>query len=103
MKDQIRKWLVEQVGEEDQTLLETIYADYVSTVGEQLTKAEVEIARGDFAALDVTAHTLKGSTSTVGDTETYDAVMALRDAAKASDSAAAQTALSRLLELTAQM
>lgn len=99
MKDLVRKWLTDQVGDEDETLLETIYGDYVETVREQLVKAEDEIARGDFVALDATAHTLKGATLSVGDTETYDAVMALRDAAKESNAAAAKLALAHLVSM----
>lgn len=96
MKDLVRKWLTDQVGDDDETLLETIYGDYVETIREQLVKAEGEIASGDFVALDVTAHTLKGATLTVGDMETYEAVIALRDAAKGSNAAAAKQALVHL-------
>lgn len=99
MKDLVRKWLTDQVGDEDETLLETIYGDYVDTICEQLVKAKGEIARGDFIALDVTAHTLKGATLTVGDTETYEAVIALRDAAKGSNATAASLALARLVAM----
>lgn len=102
MKAQVRAWLAEQIGE-DEELLQSLYAEYVSALTELFAKAKGEIAAGDYVALNKTAHTLKGSTSTVGDTEMFDAVLVLRDAAKASDGAGAVAALTRLESLKAAL
>ncbi|MDO5318032.1 MAG: Hpt domain-containing protein [bacterium] len=92
----MKKWLSEQVGD-DEFLLQTLYDDYRGTLAKQLAQARSDMAASDFAALDRTAHAMKGATLTVGDEEMLQAVLALRDAAKASDLAGAISA-SVLLE-----
>ena len=66
MKECVKKWLTEQVGD-DEFLLQTLYDDYRGTLTKQLAQARSDMAGGDFAALDRTAHAMKGATLTVGD------------------------------------
>ena len=104
MKDMIRKWLVREVlGTEDEEMLQSLYDSYLATLDGEIAKARTQTSDGEFAALDRTAHTLKGVTLAVGDTETYDAVIKLRDAAKASDAAAASSAVAALESLRAAL
>ena len=93
MNANVREWLVNEViGMEDEELLASLYADYLFTFDDVITSARLQIASGDFAELDVTAHTLKGASLAVGDTEVYEASLVLRDAAKASDAAGVASA-----------
>lgn len=102
MKECVKNWLTTQVGD-DEFLLQTLYDDYRGTLEKQLAQARTEMAGGDYAALDRTAHAMKGATLTVGDEEMLQAVLALRDAAKASDLSGAVTAASKLDELIAAL
>ena len=102
MKECVKKWLSEQVGD-DEFLLQTLYDDYRGTLVKQLDQARADMAAGDYAALDRTAHAMKGATLTVGDEEMLQAVLALRDAAKASDLAGAVSASVQLETLIAQL
>ena len=102
MNKTVRDWLVQKViGAEDEEMLALLYGDYISTLDVEIPKACALAAAGNFAELDVTAHTLKGATMAVGDTEMYDTVIKLRDAAKASDGASASDAASMLVALRA--
>ena len=102
MKACVKKWLADQVGD-DEALLQTLYDDYRGTLAKQLAQARTDMAANDFAALDRTAHAMKGATLTVGDEEMLQAVLALRDAAKASDLTGAVTASVQLETLIAQL
>jgi len=100
MNAKVREWLVNEVlGMEDEEMIASLYSDYLATLDGEIEKAKGEICGGDFQNLDVTAHTLKGSTLTVGDTEMYESVIRLRDAAKASDSPGASAALAEIVAL----
>ena len=102
MNAQVREYLINEVlGMEDDEMLVSLYGDYLATLDGEIANMRNQIAAGDFAMLDKTAHTLKGSTATVGDTEMYDAVIRLRDAAKASDSAGASSAAAEIESLRA--
>ena len=103
MKACVRKWLAEQVGMEDEELLQSLYDDYRNTVSEQLQQAMLDLEASDFQALDRTAHALKGAVLTVGDQEMLQEVLAMRDAAKASDAAAATAAAERIAALLADL
>ena len=102
MNAMVREYLVREVlGIEDEEMLQSLYADYLSTIDEGIADMRNQLAAGDFATLDQTAHTMKGATSTVGDREMFDAVIRLRDAAKASDPAAASSAAAEIETLRA--
>jgi len=93
MNAAVREYLISKViGMEDEEILESLYSDYLSSLDAGISDMRSQLASGDFPMLDKTAHTLKGATSTVGDTEMFDAVIRLRDAAKASDAAGASSA-----------
>lgn len=103
MKETVRNWLAEQVGADDVELLQSLYDDYRATLDEQLAQARRDLAGSDFAALDRTAHALKGAVLTVGDQEMLAAVLAMRDAAKASNLAEAERAADRIAALVAEL
>ena len=103
MKACVRNWLAEQVGMEDEELLQSLYDDYRNTVSEQLQQAMLDLEAADFQALDRTAHALKGAVLTVGDQEMLQEVLAMRDAAKASDGAGALAAAERVAGLLSEL
>ena len=102
MNSIVREYLIREVlGMEDEEMLQSLYGDYLFTLDEGISDMRNQLASGDFAMLDKTAHTLKGATSTVGDNEMFDAVIRLRDAAKTSDSAGASSAAAEIESLRA--
>lgn len=102
MNAAVRGYLVEKViGMEDEEILESLYGDYLSSLDAGISDMRGQLASGDFVMLDKTAHMLKGATSTVGDAEMFDAVIRLRDAAKASDAAGASSAAAEIESLRA--
>ena len=103
MKETVRNWLAEQVGMDDEALLQSLYDDYRSTISEQMEQARRDLAASDYEALDRTAHALKGAVLTVGDQEMLAAVLAMRDAAKASDLAGAAAATDGISALAAEL
>ena len=103
MKESVRNWLAEQVGMDDEALLQSLYDDYRGTVSEQLEQAGRDLDAGDFEGLDRTAHALKGAVLTVGDQEMLREVLAMRDAAKVSDGVAAAAAAERIALLLAEL
>ena len=102
MKASIKTWLTEQIGA-DEALLQMLYDEYRTTITTQLAQARTDLAAADFPALDRTAHALKGAALATGDNEMLEPVLALRDAAKASDGAAAATAVEKIAALAAQL
>ena len=70
---------------------------------QQLEQARRDLLAGDFAGLDRTAHALKGAALTVGDQEMLAEVLAMRDAAKASDGLNATAAADRIAALSAAL
>lgn len=100
MSKQIEDWLLQQFAG-DRATLDMIYAEYLSSTADQLAKARMARAAGDFPLLDRIAHTLKGNALMVGDQVLTDAAIALRDAAKAADGAAVDCALDTLAQIDA--
>ena len=102
MKECVKNWLTAQVGD-DEAVLQSLYEDYRGTMVDRAAQARRDIAAADCAALDRTAHALKGAVLTVGDNEILPDVLALRDAAKAGDLVAAAAALDRVEALGAAL
>ena len=84
MKECCERYLNEQFGDDAETV-NTIYAEYVSSVGVKAAEAESALAVGAWDALDKVAHTIKGNSLAVGDQQMADTAIALRDAAKLQD------------------
>jgi len=98
MKDDVRKWLSEQFGDETETIA-IVWNEYLGETTKQLAAARDALAAADYPALDRIAHTLKGNALIVGDGALVTAAVALRDAAKAGDGAGAAEAIGRLAAL----
>lgn len=100
MTKQVEAWLTEQFGGDRETM-DMIYGEYLTATADQLEKGRAARAAGDYPLLDRIAHTLKGNALMVGDQLSADAAIALRDASKISDGAAADQALDALAKLDA--
>ena len=95
MKDDVRQWLNDQFGGDEETIA-AVWEEYLGSAAEKITEGRAALAASDFPLLDRIAHTLKGNALMVGDQTSAMAGIALRDAAKASDPTAAAKALDRL-------
>lgn len=94
MKDVVKSYLLKEFG--DASVAEEIYAEYRSSTQPKIDESVQALAARDFVLLDRAAHALKGNALMIGDPGALAAALALRDAAKAQDAAAAQAALTRV-------
>lgn len=97
MKQCCRDYLMEQFGDED--VIGEIYEEYVNSVHEKLPEIEAALATENWSAVDAQAHALKGNALAVGDTEVADTAIALRSAAKMSETDNGRALLEKLKEL----
>ena len=95
MKDDVRQWLNDQFGGDEETIA-AVWEEYLGSAAEKIAEGRAALAASDFPLLDRIAHTLKGNALMVGDQTSAMAGIALRDAAKASDPTAAAKALDNL-------
>lgn len=102
MKPCCKAFLNEQFGGDEEIVAE-IYAEYVSSLHAKAKEAAERLAAGDWTRLDESAHTIKGNALVAGDTETADAAIALRGAAKLGDIPRAGELVARINELAAQL
>lgn len=72
MKQEIFAYLKDQVGADDNDLLESLYMEYCNTLREKIAAIETCYASGDLAELKRIAHSLKGDTAVVGDNVTHE-------------------------------
>ena len=101
MKDDVRQWLNEQSGGDEETIA-AVWGEYLNSAAEKIAEGRAALAAFDFPLLDRIAHTLKGNALMVGDQASVAAGVALRDAAKASDPTAAERALDQIAALDAE-
>lgn len=84
MKECCRKYLGKMLGD-DMEVVNVIYAEYVSSIGDKMAEADAAVAAGAWTALDKVAHAIKGNALTVGDQQMADTAIELRNAAKLQD------------------
>ena len=84
MKECCRKYLGEQLGG-DMEIINEIYAEYVSSIGDKMAEAAAAAAAGAWDTLDKVGHAIKGNALTAGDQQMADVAIALRSAAKSQD------------------
>ena len=84
MKECCEKYLNEQFGN-DAEVVNSIYAEYVSSVNVKAAEADAALAAGAWDALDRVAHTIQGNSLAVGDQQMADTAIELRSAAKLQD------------------
>ena len=102
MKDCCKDYLNEQFGG-DADIIESVYALYVESVGEKLAEAKAALAGGDWAKLDVAAHTLKGNALAAGDKPLAEVAITLRNAAKLQATEHAAQLISQLEKLSFEL
>ena len=102
MKECCRKYMIEQFGD-DPEVVESIYAEYVSSIGAKMVEADAALAAGAWDALDKVAHTIKGNSLAVGDQQMADAAIALRSAAKLQEHNQAAQLIANMKALAVQL
>ena len=83
MKQCCKDYLLEQFGDED--VIKEIYEEYIKSIREKIPEIESALAAENWSALDQLAHALKGNALATGDSDTANAAIALRSAAKMSE------------------
>lgn len=96
MKQCCKDYLTEQFGDEE--VVQEIYAEYVKSIQEKLPELEAALTAENWTALDSLAHAVKGNALAAGDTDSANAAIALRAAAKMSDKNDARAQLDKLIE-----
>lgn len=102
MKDCCRIYLDEQFGG-DADVIDEIYNEYVSSVGEKLGDAASARAANEWERLDRVAHTIKGNALAAGDNAMAETAIALRKASALKDASEADALISRLRELQKEL
>lgn len=101
MKEEAKTWLDEQFGGDEETIA-AVWSEYLGSTAEKIAETRAALEALDFPLLDRVAHTLKGNALMVGDQLLAQAAIALRDAAKKSDAAAAKAEIDRIAALDAE-
>lgn len=102
MKPCCKTYLDEQFGG-DPEIIGEIYAEYVNSLQAKLAEGEAMLAAGNWDKLDKAAHTIKGNALAVGDSETAETAIALRNSAKLQCAEDAEALLSRIRALSARL
>lgn len=102
MKACCKAYLAEQF-DGDEGVMEEIYAEYRSSMGEKIGEIALATGRGDWEAVDRLAHAVKGNALAVGDQATADTAIELRGAAKLGDAGHADACIGRLKALSAEL
>lgn len=102
MKECCRRYMTEQFGD-DAEILDSIYAEYVSSVNVKAAEADAALAAVAWDALDKVAHTIKGNSLAVGDQQMADTAIELRNAAKLQDRDQAERLIADLRALEKQL
>ena len=102
MKECCKNYLNEQFGG-DADIIESVYTLYVESVGDKLAEAKSALAVGDWAKLDVAAHTLKGNALAAGDKPLAEVAITLRNAAKLQASEESAQLLSQIENLSSEL
>ena len=101
MKQCCKDYLMEQFGDED--VVNEIYAEYVSSIHEKLPELDAALAEENWSALDAIAHAIKGNALAAGDTDSANAAIALRSAAKMSEKDTALALIGKLKEFAKEL
>ena len=101
MKRCCRDYLMEQFGDEE--VINEIYAEYAKSIQEKLPEFEAALTAEDWSALDRLAHAVKGNALATGDTDTANAAIDLRIAAKMSEKDSARSLFEKLKALAQEI
>ena len=94
MKQCCKDYLMEQFGDED--VVNEIYGEYVNSMQEKLLELDAALTASNWTLLDSLAHAVKGNALATGDTDTANAAISLRIAAKMSDRANATALIDKI-------
>ena len=101
MKQCCKDYLMEQFGDEE--VANEIYQEYVRSIQEKLAGFDAALSAGNWTVLDQLAHAVKGNALATGDTDVANVAIELRNAAKMSDQAAAQSLFANLKKLAGEL
>ena len=96
MKQCCKDYLMEQFGDEE--VIGEIYAEYAKSIQEKLPQIDAALAAENWDSLDKLAHAVKGNALATGDTDTANAAIALRTAAKMSEKERALALIGKMKE-----
>ena len=101
MKQCCKAYLTEQFGDED--VINEIYSEYAKSMQEKIPELEAALKAENWAVLDTLAHAVKGNALATGDTDSANAAIALRIAAKMSNKDEAHTHFEELKKFAAEI
>ena len=96
MKACCKDYLMEQFGDEE--VVNEIYEEYFKSIQEKLPELETALTAENWSGLDQLAHAVKGNALATGDTDTANAAIALRTAAKMSEKETALALIGKMKE-----
>ena len=101
MKQCCKAYLTEQFGDED--VISEIYSEYARSMQEKIQELEAALTAENWAVLDTLAHAVKGNALATGDTDSANAAIALRIAAKMSNKDEAHSHFEELKKFAAEI
>ena len=101
MKQCCKEYLTEQFGDED--VINEIYSEYAKSMQEKIPELEAALTAENWAVLDTLAHAVKGNALATGDTDSANAAIALRIAAKMSNKDEAHSHFEELKKFAAEI
>lgn len=103
LKDDVREYMKVNLGIDDSETFEMLYANYVDTVKQSLGKIRALLAEGNIGELRGAGHALKGCSANIGAESLRAAALAMENAGKEGNAAAARAVLAELEQLQAQL
>ena len=101
MKQCCKEYLTEQFGDED--VINEIYSEYAKSMQEKIPELEAALTAENWSVLDTLAHAVKGNALATGDTDSANAAIALRIAAKMSNKDEAHSHFEELKKFAAEI
>ena len=95
----IYAYLKEQIGTDDQTLLDSLYEEYCHTIETKIANIKEALESNNFDLLRKLAHALKGESAMVGDVPMNEHALAFENAAKAMDMKSCQAEFAEICSL----
>ena len=103
MKNEIRKYIAEQLGLDDAETINMLLDSYRDTLAEKIPAMQQALAATDFPALKQAAHAIKGSSANIGAEAIRVLALEIEGMALRQDAAAAEAAITRLISQKNQL
>ncbi len=103
MKNEIRKYIAEQLGLDDDETINMLLDSYRDTLAEKIPAMQQALAAADFPALKQAAHAIKGSSANIGAEKIRVIALEIEGMALRQDAADAAASIAGIANLSEQL